>query len=211
MMLTRQEQQAQTRTSLLRSATRLFCKRGLEGTSVEEIASDAGYTKGAFYANFKSKEELFLVMLDEKFAAEIERIDEMLAGGEDPGEEARQATEDIVRFAHSDPEWPKLFFEFAAHAGRDENFRQELATRCRAMNERLAEIYGRWSADFPVEPPIPLEDVATITSAMANGFMMQEMIDPELREELAGTMMAIFFLGMQAMSMRWQPPRKVSS
>jgi AcrR family transcriptional regulator len=208
--LTRKQQQAKTRSALLESATKIFCRQGLANASVEEVASEAGYTKGAFYANFKSKEELFLVMLDEKFTAEIERIDELLAGGEDPGEEARHATEDIVRFAHSDPEWPKLFFEFAAHAGRDENFRQELATRCRAMNDRLAEIYGRWSADFPVKPPIPLEDVATITSAMANGFLMQEMIDPELREELAGTMMAIFFLGMQAMSMGWQPPRKIS-
>ena len=66
---TRREKQAETRSSLLRSAAKLFCRRGLEGASVEDVAQDAGYTKGAFYSNFKSKEELFLVMLDEKFGA----------------------------------------------------------------------------------------------------------------------------------------------
>jgi AcrR family transcriptional regulator len=208
--LTRKQKQEKTRSALLGAATKIFCRRGLAEASIDEVAQEAGYTKGAFYANFKSKEELFLVMLDQKFAAELERIDRMLAGGDDPGEEARQATVDVMRFAYADPEWPRLFFEFAAYAGRDENFRQELATRCRAMDERLAEIFRRWSADFPVEPPIPLSDIATITSAMGNGFLVQRMIDPEQSEELAGTTMAIFFLGLQAMAAEWQPPQKVA-
>ena len=211
MRTARKERQAETRTSLLQSASKLFCKRGMERTSIEEISADAGYTKGAFYANFRSKEELFLVMLDEKFAAEIERIDEVLAGTEDPGEEARHATEDVMRLSYADPEWPKLFFEFAAYAARDENFRQELATRCRAMNERLAGILKRWSEDFPVEPPIPLIDIASMSSMIANGFMMQRLIDPELGEEMAGTMMAIYFLGLQAMASGWQPPPNTAS
>jgi AcrR family transcriptional regulator len=208
--LTRKQKQAKTRSALLDSASKIFCRHGLANASVEQVAEDAGYTKGAFYANFRSKEELFLVMLDEKFAAEIERIDRMLAGGEEPGEEARHATEDVVRFASADPEWSKLFFEFTAYAGRDENFRQELATRCRAMNERLAEILKRWSADFPVEPPLPLFEIASMSSMITNGFMMQRLIEPGLGEEEAGKMMAIFFLGLQAMASGWQPPPKKS-
>src|SRR5204862_132708 len=82
------EKQEQTRGALLRAASKLFCKRGLEGTSIDEVAEAAGYTKGAFYANFKSKEELFLVMLDERFAKELERIDRTLSGTDDPETEA---------------------------------------------------------------------------------------------------------------------------
>jgi AcrR family transcriptional regulator len=209
--LTRQQKQAKTRSALLDSATKIFCRRGLAHTSIDEVAEEAGYTKGAFYANFKSKEELFLVMLDEKFAAELERIEKALAGGDDPGEEARHATEDLMRFAHADPEWPKLFFEFTAYAGRNEDFRQELATRVRTLRDRLAEVYRRWSADFPAQPPIPLQDIATMTSCIANGFLMQQLIDPDLPEELSGTMMATFFLGMQALATGWVPPPKVTS
>src|SRR5918999_5298368 len=102
---TRRQRQAETRSSLLRSATKLFCRHGLEGASVEEVAQDAGYTKGAFYSNFKSKEELFLVMLDEKFGRELERIDELLSGTGDADEEAHDAASDFVRYIRSDPEW----------------------------------------------------------------------------------------------------------
>ena len=206
-MRVRKQQQARTRDALLRSAARLVRERGMEGVSVEEIAADAGYTKGAFYANFKSKEELFLTMLDENFAAEIDRMDQALSGEGDPGEEARQAAEGFTTYL-ADPDWPLLYFQFSAQAARDEEFRQELATRCRAMRARMVEILRRWSRDFPAEPPLPLEDLATITDVMATGFIAERTVDPEIREELFPTMMGIFFLGCQAAAVGWVPPPK---
>jgi AcrR family transcriptional regulator len=204
--MTRRQKQAETRSSLLRSAAKLFCRHGLEGASVEEVAQDAGYTKGAFYSNFKSKEELFLVMLDEKFGSELDRIDELLAGTGEPGDEARDAAQDFVRYIHSDPEWPRLYFEFVAYAARNDEFRQELATRHRALRARLTEIYRRWSADFPAPPPIPIEDVAAMTDFMGDGFILDQLVDPELDDELYATMLAIFFRGLQAMAVGWEPP-----
>jgi AcrR family transcriptional regulator len=204
--MTRRQKQAETRSSLLRSAAKLFCRHGLEGASVEEVAQDAGYTKGAFYSNFKSKEELFLVMLDEKFGSELDRIDELLAGTGEPGDEARDAAQDFVRYIHSDPEWPRLYFEFVAYAARNDEFRQELATRHRALRARLTEIYRRWSADFPTPPPIPIEDVAAMTDFMGDGFILDQLVDPELDDELYATMLAIFFRGLQAMAVGWEPP-----
>lgn len=200
-MTTRREKQAQTRASLLRSAASAFRRRGLEGASVDQVAQEAGYTKGAFYAHFKSKEELFLVMLDERFAAEIERLDRVLAGDRGPGDEARDAAQQFIASVHSDPEWPKLYFEFAAYAARNEGFRRELATRQRALRERIVEIYRRWSADFPAEPPLPLADIATMTLVMADGFKLGQLIDPELDDEHYATMLAVFFRGLQAMAL----------
>ena len=203
--MTRVEKQQRTRGALLRSASKLFCRRGLEGTSVDEVAEDAGYTKGAFYANFKSKEELFLVMLDEKFSRELERIDRALAGTGDADQEARTAAADYIHFA-SDEEWPRLYFEFAAHAARNEEFRQELATRQRAMRERLVKVYERWSRDFPADPPLPLEDIAAMTYFMADGFLVDRLIEPGLSEDLYTRMLEVFFKGLQAMALGWEPP-----
>lgn len=204
--LTRRQKQAQTRQSLLRSAAKIFCRHGLEGASVDQVAQDAGYTKGAFYANFRSKEELFLVMLDERFAAELERLERVLPGERQPGDEARDAARDFVAFMHDDPDWPKLYFEFAAYAARNDGFRQELATRQRALRERMAEIFQRWAADFPAEAPLPFGDVAAMTFMMADGFALDQLIDPDLDDELYSTMLAVFFLGMQALAVGWQPP-----
>ena len=202
---TRRQKQAETRSSLLRSAAKLFCRHGLEGASVEDVSQDAGYTKGAFYSNFKSKEELFLVMLDEKFGRELERIDELLAGTGEPGDEARDAAADFASYIRSDPEWPRLYFEFVAYAARNDDFRQELATRHRALRGRLTEIYRRWSAGFPTEPPIPIEDIAAMTDFMGDGFILDKLVDPDLDDDLYATMLAIFFRGLQATALGWEP------
>jgi AcrR family transcriptional regulator len=197
--ITRKEKQARTRSKLMRSAGKLFCRRGLEQASVGEIAQDAGYTKGAFYSNFKSKEELFLAMLDEKFGEEIERIEATLGTDETPDEVARHAGEDLIRFLRSDPEWERLYLEFVAYAARNDDFRQELLTRCRSMDKRLEEVYRRWSERIGIETPIPLADATQITSIMTEGFLVRQQIDPGLSEELYGTMLAAFMLGMREM------------
>src|SRR5437016_838673 len=67
--LTRAERQAQTRQDLLDAAARVFVKRGFTGSSVEEISAEAGYTRGAFYSNFRSKNELFVELLHERVYA----------------------------------------------------------------------------------------------------------------------------------------------
>jgi AcrR family transcriptional regulator len=196
--LTRAERKAETRAALLDSATRLFSRRGLEGTSVDQIAADAGYTKGAFYANFKSKEELFLVMLDEKYAAELERFEAGLPGEETPAEEVRAAAEDFIRFVWSDPKWPKLYFEFVAYAVRHPRFRKELAARDGAMRARMAEAIRAASERLPADPPFSAEDLAMMLFCMANGFVMGQLVEPELDGALYGTMQATFFRGLAA-------------
>ena len=206
----RAEKQEQTRGALLRAASKLFCKRGLEGTSIDEVAEAAGYTKGAFYANFKSKEELFLVMLDERFAKELERIDRTLSGTDDPETEARLAAAEFIHFA-SDDDWPRLYFQFAAHAARNAEFRQELATRQQAMRERLVEVYERWTKQFEIDPPLPIADIAAMTYFMADGFLVDRLIEPGLDEELYPTMLSVFLCGLSAMASGWEPAAELAA
>ncbi|MBO1902658.1 TetR/AcrR family transcriptional regulator [Leucobacter weissii] len=71
-----------TRDRLLEAATEVFVEEGLQGASVEAICSRAGFTRGAFYSNFDSKEELFLVLLEREFArqsAELQDTTDELA------------------------------------------------------------------------------------------------------------------------------------
>ena len=197
--LTRREKQQQTRKALLDAAAEIFGRRGLEGASIDEVAQAAGYTKGAFYANFKSKEELFLVMLDERFSEELERLDRVLAGTHEPQEEAVAAAADFIRFA-TDEQWQRLAFQFLAYAARNEEFRQELATRQKAMRERMARVFARWKAGFGSEPAIPIEDITAMTFFMADGFLAGRIIEPDLSEELYTTLVKVFLRGLQAIS-----------
>jgi AcrR family transcriptional regulator len=199
--LTRKESQARTRSKLLEAAGRVFACRGLERATVDEVAGEAGYTKGAFYANFKSKEELFLAMLDERFGKRLEEIDRVLASGASVEDQARQAGQDFSEYLATDPEWSRLFFEFAVQAMRDEEFRQELVTRHRTIRSRIADGFRAHADTIGGEMPIPAEHVAMMTYAMADGFALARILEPEdVPDDMFGTMLAVFFTGLATLS-----------
>jgi AcrR family transcriptional regulator len=199
--LTRKQQQARTRSSLMRSAAKVFAERGLERASIDEVAEGAGYTKGAFYANFKSKEDLFLAMLDEGFAQRLEALDRILASERDVEEQAREGGADFVRYISADPEWQRLFFEFAAYASRNDDFRDALLGRYRSLRERIAALHGTRLERLGTDPLLELDQLALMTFALANGIALEQLLEPDLvDEQLFATMLMIFFAGLRALS-----------
>jgi AcrR family transcriptional regulator len=200
--LTRKEQQANTRARLLEAAGKVFARRGLHQASIDDVAEEAGFTKGAFYANFASKEDLFLAMLDQRFVERLEELERATAGDEAPEEQARQAGSDFSRAIGADPEWERLFFEFAAHAGRNEDFRRELVKRYRILRGRIEELYRHRIERDPEmhESPVPLDKLALMSFAMVNGMALEKMLEPDLVDgELYGTMLMIFFTGLRTL------------
>jgi AcrR family transcriptional regulator len=203
--LSRKEKQEQTRFCLMESAARVFARRGLQQASIDEVAGDAGFTKGAFYANFKSKEELFLAMLDERFAQKLEAIDRVWSSDGDLQSKAQQAGDDFADYL-SDEEWSRLFFEFAAYAARNDDFRQELVTRYRALRERVAEVYARKKEEMGIEPAVPPEQVAAMIFAMANGLALEKLLEPDVvADDAFATMLVAFFAGLGAVSQAKAP------
>lgn len=199
--LTRKEKQAHTRACLMQSAATVFARRGLQQASIDEVAEDAGYTKGAFYANFKSKEELFLAMLDERFTQRIEGIESVIAGEGSTAEKARRAGDNFVQGLSADREWERLFFEFSAYAARDDDFREELVTRYRTMRDRMAAALESHSEGLGKEATLPYDQVALMVSVMANGFALEKLLEGEaVPDELYGTMLTVFFAGLEALA-----------
>ena len=195
--LTRKERQAHTRARLMRSAAKLAAERGVEGASLALVAEDAGFTKGAVYANFESKEALFLAMLDERFDQRIAELDSVLAAGGTIEEQARQAGRDFIAAIEAEPEWERLFFEFALYASRNEEFRAALVERYRALRERIATLLERRARELGMEPVIPPERVALMTFAMANGLALERLLEPDAVDaELFPAMLATFFRGL---------------
>ncbi|MFL5819935.1 MAG: TetR/AcrR family transcriptional regulator [Solirubrobacteraceae bacterium] len=205
--LTRKERQAHTRTCLMESAARIFTRRGLDQASIDEVAADAGYTKGAFYANFKSKEELFLAMLDERFAERLEELDRVLASEGTVEEQAREAGASFMRHVSADPEWQRLFLEFAAYAARNEDFRQELVTRYGTLRKRMAEAFHGHARSQGIDStPERKEEMALMLFAMANGVALEKLLEPDVvPDDLYSTMLVIFFTGLRALSTAEEP------
>ena len=67
-----------TRKKLLAAAERIFARSGYEAARLEDIAAAAGYTRGAFYANFDSKEDIFLALLEAWISVTIRSLTSLL-------------------------------------------------------------------------------------------------------------------------------------
>lgn len=196
---TRAQKKAETRALLLASATTVFGEKGMERASIDDVAEHAGYTKGAFYANFASKEDLFLVLLDEHFADLLERLDRAISGDDDLVDQAREGAASFMRFIAADPDWERLFFDFSVYATRNEPFRRELADRRRALREGIGTLLQRRVDELGVAPPVPVPDIAMMVFAMGDGVALQKLLDPEsVTEELYPTMLGTFFAGLRA-------------
>lgn len=175
----------------------MAARRGLDRASVDAIAETAGFTKGAVYANFASRDELFLAMLDERFADRLAAVERALGSREAPRAQARRIGEDVARFLAADRDWQRLFFEFAVHATRDEAFRGALVARHRALRERLAALLARRLEELGEPSPLSPADVALMAFAMANGVALETMLEPEaVPGDLLGRMFALLAPGL---------------
>ncbi len=180
--LTRKEKQAETRTRLLDAAERVFLRRGLQGSSVEEIAAEAGFTRGAFYSNFKSKDELFVELLQDRvyrqYAQMAEQAQEQSGT---PRERLRWGIErvrDVQR--GEDGAWLfRLWLECLTQATRDEEFRKLAATFWSGNRQLLAEGIKETFEEIGSEPPLSPKQIATAMIALDVGLAVQHLVDPD--------------------------------
>jgi AcrR family transcriptional regulator len=204
---TRKERQARTRELLMESAATVAARRGIERATLDEVAERAGFTKGAVYANFSNKEELFLAMLDAHFEARLEELDRIVSTEADPDTQAREAAQGLMRMLDAQPESHRLFFEFAVYAARNEGFREQLVARYRSLRERLADLLSERVERLGIDPVVPPAEVAAMAFAMANGMALERLLEPEaVPDALFGEMMATFFIGLRARAGVPPPP-----
>jgi hypothetical protein len=116
---------------------------------------------------------------------------------ESPPEQARHAAGDFARAMRSDPEVERLFLEFSTFALRDEGFRQELVTRFATLHKRMEEVYRRRAESAGLELDIPMERIVRMTVAMADGWALWRLIDPDaVDDQLVEEMMELFTIGV---------------
>jgi AcrR family transcriptional regulator len=177
-VMSRKEAQEQTRERVVAAAAKVFARRGYHRATVDEIASEAGFTIGALYSNFAGKEELFLAIADrqvEERVAEVGAIGDA-AEGDDPGQDA---AEQLRAFLERDPEWPLLFYEFWSLSVRNPELQGELAKRRDAIRDALAETLELVAKRHGFKLRFPAPVLATAIAASLNGLAFERAADPE--------------------------------
>ncbi|MDQ6836462.1 MAG: TetR/AcrR family transcriptional regulator [Actinomycetota bacterium] len=175
--LTRAERRAQTRRDLLDAAARVFVKRGLQGSSVEEISAEAGYTRGAFYSNFSSKAELFVELLHDRVYAYYTAMTEAALSDPDKVPTLEQLGEMLAAAQmHKEGRWLfRLWLECLAQAGRDPELRKLASSFWRGNRARTAKL---WEAAMPGQAA-RAKAIATALIALDIGLAIQHSVDPD--------------------------------
>jgi AcrR family transcriptional regulator len=177
--LRRDEQRQLTRAQLLDAAERVFAREGLRGASVEAIAAEAGYSHGAVYSNFNGKDDLFLVLVEERIDAHLARVyqaaDAALSRGGEPLEAARR----FVAMLQGERDAVLLLVDFWNQAVRDPTAAARFAERHARLRALIGRIVEGVARDQGLELAAPREQVATALIALANGFAIERLADPE--------------------------------
>jgi AcrR family transcriptional regulator len=178
--LTRAEQQAQTRAALLDAAERVFVERGFQGSSVEAITEAAGFSRGAFYSNFGSKEELFAELLQDRVYARYRRMAEQSAHA-DERPSLREVGDRLAAIQDSpDGRWLfRLWLELLAHAGRDERFRELAAGFWTGTRKLTAAAIEQAYSEAGRKPAVAPTELATALIALDIGLALQHFVDPQ--------------------------------
>ncbi len=182
--LTAERRRQQTREYLLHAAAQVFAERGFHEATIDEVASAAGFTKGAVYSNFKNKEDLFLALLEDAYAKDTAAIKETL-GASDVPPEARLG--DFVRMMRNEmaqmPDLGALYLEFHLYALRNPSARERMNELERADVRAIAEIIESERTQREIEIDDPVERTARIIVALFRGISMMRTSDPEMAGE----------------------------
>jgi AcrR family transcriptional regulator len=167
----------ETRERLFEAAAQVFEERGIGAASIGAISEAAGFTRGAFYSNFASKEELIIEMLEDHVEQTVQRNLELLARHRDPVDFVTALR--AVDRSQQDPlgRSPLLHMELILFVARAERHRPALAKRLRARRAVIAEIIATTNQASghgdPVDP-----SWAGMLLALEDGFRLHRLIDP---------------------------------
>lgn len=194
--LSRDERKAETRAALLDAASRVFARRGYHASGVDEVAEEAGYSTGALYSNFDGKEDLFLALLQREIARHVDDVAAIVAERPTLDERARGGAEYWVRFLDREPELVLLFMEFWAFAVRNPEVRSRFAARYAEVRSSLARLIEQGARELGIELARPPEELAIAIDALADGFALQKLADPDaVPDELFGNALAMLLDG----------------
>ena len=183
--LTPERRRELTRTALIDSARRAFAQKGFEGASLDEIAANAGFTRGAIYKHFDNKEDLFLAVMGEFNVRMLDSFAELLdvdiEAATDPVSIARMLMQSELR----DPEMWALNIEFGLFEYRNPGSRQRSVESRQRNRERVAQFMEVNTAANGFVLKYPADTIAAILLNATDGFVHAARLDSDAEEQYA--------------------------
>jgi AcrR family transcriptional regulator len=190
------------RDEFLAAALRVFARRGYRSAGVDEIASEAGYSKGALYWHFSGKEDLLLALLEERVDAPMREMVALLESATPERDMSVEASREFARQLSRERDAVLLEREYWGLAIRDPELRAlyvERQTELRGALARALAARGRHLGTPGL--PVPADDLARIVMSIVGGLAVDELVEPgSVRPELLGETLALIYAGLVSRS-----------
>lgn len=164
---------ARTHQRLLEGAACTFARHGYEGATVEELAREAGYSKGAYYFHFAAKENVLLALAEQWIRTRSERLHAAQRDGQPAAALLLDTLEALLTYDDDAFSWPRLLLEFWSQATRQELLRRALARAYESWRQRLVSAFERAQAEGIVSAGVRPEAAADLALALHDGLAVQ--------------------------------------
>lgn len=179
----RAEKQAATRAALLKSAADVFERHGYAAASVEEITERAGFSRGAFYSNFETKDELFVALIESRIEGSLGDIAAAFAAGDSAAERIRSGGEFLDQLVARDRQWCLLYLDFWSRAVRDPKLRRRFAAQYDAWRSGITAMIEAQTGELGIVLDASPVELASALIALFEGYVLQYLIDPATFED----------------------------
>ena len=188
------------RDELLAAALRVFARRGYRDAGVDEIAGEAGYSKGALYWHFSGKEDLLHALLEERIDAPTREAVALLESAPPQHDMSMEGSREFARRLTEQRDAVLLEREYWSLAIRDPELRARYAERQAQLRDSLAHALQERARRLGTpELSMPAQDVARIVMSVVGGLAVDELIEPgSVRPELLGETLALIYSGLVA-------------
>jgi len=172
-----QQKSEATRRKLLEAALRIFARDGFEAARIEDIAKESGHTRGAFYANFDTKEDLFFALLEQQASVRLNDLQQRLQNHESVPDRLRTLRSFYLERA-ADRQSMLLTLEFKLFALRHPKMRARLAAAHRRIRASLK--YEALTRLLPARPDAERNELdKVLLEVVLAGLVLEHAYDPK--------------------------------
>ena len=166
---------AETVERLLDAALKTFAEVGFAAASVEDICRRGGFTRGAFYSSFRTKDELFGALFARETTRDLARAEQQLTGIEQEADPVAAAVERCLSTFRADRTWVLVLTEYRLHAARRPDAAAALAEHLAGLHTRLTELIEAAATRSGVRLTLPAGELARIVTALHDGFVISDL------------------------------------
>jgi AcrR family transcriptional regulator len=190
----RADSQARTRQLVLEAAERLFVANGFGSTSLEDIAREAGFSKGAVYSNFAGKTDLFFAIVEQQFDQLADRLRLVVAAEDDAVSRLAAVGRWYDDFLRVESGWTRSLPEVAALASQDDDARQRFGSLLHKIEASITELTAQQQDDLGIRFGLPPDQVAALVVALVLGLTVRSLHDLQSPPQLFHDALARFLL-----------------